>query len=88
MMHESSHGELVARDAFMHHGNQGHSTLKHYAAPPGLKRHPPVMALHPMLSCLWSCVLKRGHYMEEGGKGMGCVHHGPAQGVMFIMDLG
>ena len=36
MMHECSPGDLLTRAAFMHHADQGHATLKHYAALKGL----------------------------------------------------
>ena len=36
MMLECSTGELLAKAAFMHHIDKGHSTLKHYVALKGL----------------------------------------------------
>ena len=39
MMHECSTGELLTRVAFMHHDDQGHDALIHYAVLEGLKIH-------------------------------------------------
>ena len=32
MMHGSSSGKVLGRDAYMYHDDQGHNTLKHYTA--------------------------------------------------------
>ena len=37
MMLECSTGELLARAAFMHHDDQGHDALRHYAVSKELK---------------------------------------------------
>ena len=38
MMLECSTGELLARGAFLHHDDQGHNALMHYAALKGLNK--------------------------------------------------
>ena len=37
IMLQCSHGDLLTRAAFIHHGDKQHSTLKHYAALKGLR---------------------------------------------------
>ena len=43
MLRECSPGELLARAAVMHYDDEGHITLKHYAALTGLRKRQAVL---------------------------------------------